>query len=172
MARSLNTDTSLTWTKITRVILIVGILGVSGAIIYTISQPEEEDLLFFLLNENQSMGNYPTNVSVDVPRTLYIYIQNMRLEDHEYLIKCYQSDSNGTIDPMQSVSNNQDFVQIASQSVDLNYTEEFISDPFDIIFQEPGNDQKLVFELWVNREGSWEFIPDYILILNIDVLLL
>ncbi len=47
MARSLNTDTSLTWTKITRVILIVGILGVSGAIIYTISQPEEEDLLFF-----------------------------------------------------------------------------------------------------------------------------
>ncbi len=170
MARSLTKDESLTWTKITRVILIVGILGVSGAIIYTLSLPEEEDLLFFLLNENQSMSDYPSNVTVNDSLTFYIYIHNMRLEDHEYQIKCYQGDLNGTIDPMQSVSNNQDFVQIASQTTDLNYTQEWISNPFDIIFQEIGNDQRLVFELWVNRDGGWEFIPDYVLTLNIDVL--
>jgi len=161
---------SLNLTKITRVILIVGILGVTGALIYTVSQPEEEDLLFFLLNENQSMGNYPTNITVNSSLTFYIYIQNMRIEDHEYLIKCYTSAANTTIDPMQSVSNNQDFDQIASQTVDLNYTMEFISDPFDVVFQESGNDQRLVFELWVNRDGTWEFMPNYVLILNLDVL--
>ena len=170
MAKTLSKDESLTWTKITRVILIVGILGISGAIIYTLSLPEEEDLLFFLLNENQSMSDYPTNVTVNGSLTFYIYIHNMRLEDHEYQVNCYQGDLNGTIDPMKSVANNQDFVQIASQTTDLNYTQEWISNPFDIIFQEIGNDQRLVFELWVNRDGVWEFIPDYVLTLNIDVL--
>ena len=52
-------DSGLKLNTITRIVLVFGIIFVLGATIYIVTRPEEPDLIFLALNENQVMKDFP-----------------------------------------------------------------------------------------------------------------
>lgn len=156
--------------KITRIVLIIGILSVSGAIIYTLTLPEEEDILFFLLNEEQMLRDYPTNSSIGNPVTIHLYVQNMMKDAKEFQINIFRGKNSTFIDPDISVFSNPNATHLLNQNISLKHAEEWISDPITVIFPELGENQLIICELWIKNGNSWEYLPGYVLTLRIDVL--
>lgn len=155
--------------KITRIVLIIGIISVSGAIIYTLTLPEEEDLLFFVLNEDQALRDYPTNSTVDESLILYTFIQNSLGEPYNFTVNVFLCENTTIIDPQQSLFQNPHAEFYINQSKLLDNKEEWISNPFSIEFDTPGQNQIIGFELWIYEEGIWTFKSNYILTIHIDI---
>ncbi|WP_457557734.1 DUF1616 domain-containing protein [Candidatus Harpocratesius sp.] len=156
--------------KITRIVLVVGIICVSGAIIYTLTIPEEEDVLFFLLNENRVLRDYPTNVTQGEKIITYVFIQNLLGESHDFQIRCYRGKAETFIDPQIGVATNSNVTLIDNQNISLGNKEEWISNQINITFPEVGSDQLVLYELWIKIGDSWHYLPNYLLTLRIDVL--
>ena len=57
----------------------------------------------------------------------------------------------------------------ANQTVQLENNQEWISNPFNISFSTVGDNQIFALELWMETSYGWEFIPDYILIIRLDI---
>ena len=154
---------------ITRIVLVFGIISLLGGIIYQTTRPEETDLLFFLLNENQEMRDYPTNTTLDDPVGFHVYIENQMNNPLDFAVRVYVCESTYNIDTLMTVNNTLGADYIENQTVHLDNNQHWISDKFDINFTEIGENQIIIVELWENVENSWVYIPDYMLIFRISV---
>ena len=96
----------LTLEKITKIVLIAGIIVISGAMIYTFTKPEEPDLLFFLLNENQEMKDFQTNSTVGENVSVYTFIENQLGQTENFSVRVYRGNSDISINKSIGVSEN------------------------------------------------------------------
>ncbi len=156
--------------KITRIVLIVGIISVSGAIVYTLTSPKEDDILFFLLNEEQMLKDYPTNVTQGNKVIIHIFIQNLMHETKNFQIHIYRGYSDTYIDPEVSIISNPNVTSVKVQNIVLANEEQWISDPIEVEFTEIGDNQLIICELWIKNGEQWEYLPGYVLTLRIDVI--
>lgn len=154
---------------ITRVILIFGILFVSGGIIYVSTRPEEPDLFFFLLNENQVMRDYPTNTTVGEAVKFYVFIENLLGTSEKFAVRIYNTTEEYWINSTIGVSESNEVSYNFNQTVELNHKEEWISNSMELFFHEPGSNQVIILELWQFSVTGWRYIPDFLLTLRISV---
>jgi len=101
----------LTLEKITKIVLIAGIIIISGAMIYTFTKTEEPDLLFFILNENQELKDYQTNSTVGENVSVYAMIENHLGKTEDFSVRVYRGNSN--------ISTNVRFLKILTQHICL-----------------------------------------------------
>jgi uncharacterized membrane protein len=156
--------------KITRIVLIFGIITILGAIVYTSNRPEEKDHLFFILNENQDLKDYPTSCLVGENISLFTYIENHLGETNEFKVKVFRCIENTTMQSDIDLQNNSNATYLQSQTFKLDNKQSIISDSFNVSFVESGRKQILIFELWIFTNSIWQFVPDYSLNLKIDVI--
>jgi uncharacterized membrane protein len=154
---------------ITRIVLVFGIIFILGGIIYQTTRPEETDLLFFLLNENQEMRNYPTNTTLENPVGFHIYLENQLNNPYDFAVRVYVCENSYNIDTLTTVYNTSGAHYIENQTIQLNDKQQWISDQFEISFNEVGENQIIIVELWQKIGNVWLFIPDYMLIFRISV---
>jgi len=159
----------LTLEKITKIVLIAGIIIISGAMIYTFTKTEEPDLLFFILNENQELKDYQTNSTVGENVSVYAMIENHLGKTEDFSVRVYRGNSNISTNVSIGVSENINATYLFNYTYTLENEQTKISDMINVTFYESGPDQKIILELWINRDNGWEYIPNYILIQHFSI---
>lgn len=159
----------LTLEKITKIVLIAGIIVISGAMIYTFTKSKEPDLLFFILNENQELKDFQTNSTVGENVSVYAMIENHLGNTEEFSLKVYRGNSNISINISIGVSENVNAVYLFNYTYTLENEQSMISDMINVPFYEVGLNQTILLELWINTDNGWEYIPEYILIQNLSI---
>ncbi len=149
--------------KLLKICLILGIIVVSGFIIYVILTPEPGYVTFGILNENQEAGEYPTETSVNETISFYLTVENDldRKFSFGFQIKKGNNDtflssngSNGTL--YQTIGN-----------FTLNPKEFQIYGEFNISFSEVGENQIIIAELWQIKREIEQYYSIIYLWLNI-----
>jgi uncharacterized membrane protein len=72
--------------KLLKISLILGIIVVSGFIIYFILTPEPGFITFGILNENQEAGNYQTEAAANETVSFFLTVGNFSLNPKEVQI--------------------------------------------------------------------------------------
>ena len=159
----------LTLEKITKIVLITGIIVISGAMIYSFTKPEEQDVLFFILNENQELKDFQTNSTVGENVSVYVLIENHLGYTEDFAVRVYRGNSNISTNISIGVSENVNAVYLYNHTYTLKNEKSMISDMINVSFYETGLNQSIIIELWINTENGWEYIPNYILIQRLSI---
>jgi uncharacterized membrane protein len=152
--------------RFVKVLLIASIITVTGAIIYTNTQPEEPDIVFFLLNENLEAKDYPSNITQGTTVEFYFHIINNLGTQTEFQVRVYVGTNDTKINSQTGVSNASPLINISKT---LNNGDEWTSNKLNHSFNIVGKNQPIVLELWKKTNGQWQYIPDYILFIRMSV---
>lgn len=151
--------------KIVKISLIIGIIVISGFILYYLLNPEPGFVTFGILNSEKKAENYPTEVSVNEDVEFYIVVENHLNTEFVFEIRIYKGDNETKLS------------SDGSENADLNYTtdqeildvgEKWESDKLSIRFSKIGSSQILIAELWeITEDDSSSFYDIIYLRLNI-----
>ena len=158
----------LTLEKITKIVLIAGIIIISGAMIYSFTRPEEPDVLFFILNENQELKDFPTNSSVGENVSIYAFIENHLGYTENFSVRVYRGNTDISINDSIGVSENVNAEYLYNYTFTLENEQSLITDMINVSFFETGLNS-LIIELWINTDNGWEYYPIFTLFLKISV---
>ena len=131
--------------KLLKICLIIGILVVSGFIIYFILTPEPGYLRFGILNENQEAQDYPTEATVNETISFYLTVDNFLNRDFKFRIKIKKGNNNTIRSPSVPSNGTLDFI---IGNFTLNHNDNWISEKLNVSFSEVGVDQIIIAELW------------------------
>ncbi|MHA1745044.1 MAG: DUF1616 domain-containing protein [Promethearchaeota archaeon] len=167
--KSQDWESGLKLTTITRVVLVCGIIFVLGATAYTVTRPEESDILFFVLNEDQVMKDFPTNTTVGGSVSFHAFIENHLLHPATFAVRIYRCEANILRNITAGVADDPLATYLENQTITLDDGEGWISNKISVTFPSAGSNQPIILELWINTTQGWQYIPDYMLFLQISV---
>ena len=151
--------------KILKILLIIGIVIVSGFIIYAVLTPEPGYCYLGILNSDKKAENYPTNAAVDENITFYISVGNYLNRDFSFHIEILKGNNDTILGPSPSL-NATSFTN--SSTITLPHREVWISSAFNISFSQAGTNQIIIAELWeIPSAGIRRFYDVVYLRLNI-----
>ncbi len=131
--------------KILKILLIIGIIVVSGFIIYAVLTPKPGYCYLGILNSDKKAENYPTNAAVDENITFYISVGNYLNRDFSFHIEILKG-NNDTVLGSSPSFNATSFVN--SSIITLFHGEVWISSAFNVSFSQVGTNQIIIAELW------------------------
>ena len=146
--------------KLIRIILLLGIIVVSGFIIYYILNPEPGFVSFGILNEDEKAENYPTEASVGEEVEFYITVGNFLTEnllekELTFRLRVYKGDEDTKLKSTGVEDADFDF---KTKQRTLEYNEEWTSKKMSVDFSEVGEDQILIVELYqITDDDKEEF---------------
>ena len=131
--------------KILKILLIIGIVIVSGFIIYAVLTPKPGYWYLGILNSDKKAENYPTNAAVDENITFYISVGNYLNRDFSFHLEILKGNNDTVLGPFPSI-NATTFVN--SSTITLQHREVWISSAFNVSFSQAGTNQTIIAELW------------------------
>jgi uncharacterized membrane protein len=145
--------------KILRILLIIGIIIVSGFIIYAVLTPKPGYITFGLLNSDKKAEDYPTNAATGENVSFYVSVGNYLNRDFLFRIEILKGNNN-TIIGSSGSSNATSFIN--SSTIELQHGDVWISNEFNVSFSQPGNNQIIIAELWETsispNDKFWEIL--------------
>jgi uncharacterized membrane protein len=145
--------------KVLAVLLIIGIIVISGFIVYSFFTPEPGYITLGLLNSDKKAENYPTNTTIGENVTFYVTVGNYLNRDFSFRIEILTGD-NETVIGSSGSSNATSFVN--SSITMLSHGENWISNEFNVSFWETGYNKIVIAELWETNIGLndkyWEIV--------------
>ncbi len=151
--------------NILKILLIIGIIIISGFIIYALLTPEPGYCYLGILNSDKKAENYPTNAAVNESITFYVSVGNYLNRDFSFHIEILKG-NNDTILGSSPSLNATSFVN--SSIITLPHSVDWISSAFNASFSETGTNQIIIAELWENPSvGIRRFYDVVFLRLNI-----
>ena len=146
-----------------KICLIIGIIVVSGFIIYYVFTPEPGYVTFGILNENQEAENYPIEASINDSVSFYLTVENKLATKFSFSIKIKKGNNN-TI--LSSMGSNGTLEYVVNNT--LNYSNIWISNKLNVSFSQLGANQIIIAELWqIGRNEIEKFFDILWLRLNI-----
>ena len=131
--------------KILKILLIIGIIIISGFIIYAFITPKPGYLYYGILNFDKKAENYQTKAAVDENITFYISIGNFLNRDFSFQLEILKGNNDTLLGPYPSL-NAISFVN--SSTITLPHRAEWISSAFNVSFSQAGTNQIIIAELW------------------------
>ena len=131
--------------KLLKILLIIGIIVVSGFIIYAVLSPKPGYWYLGILNSDKKAENYPTNAAVDENITFYISLGNYLNRDFSFHLEILKGNNDTVLGPFPSI-NATTFVN--SSTITLQHREVWISSAFNVSFSQAGANQTIIAELW------------------------
>ena len=151
--------------KIVKISLILGILVVSGFIIYYVLNPEPGYVTFGLLNEDKKAEDYPTTAAINEDIYFYVTVGNYLREEFTFHLKILRGDNETELSSSGSEGAELNFT---TKERTLEHQEEWISDKYSISFSDTGENHIIIVELYqITDEDKEEFYN--ILFLRINV---
>lgn len=126
-----------------KICLIIGVIVVSGFIIYAVFSPEPGYITFGILNENQEAENYPTEASRNESISFYLTVENNLAKEFSFSVKIKKGNSN-TI--LSSMGSNGTLEYMINDT--LNYSNIWVSNKLNVSFSQLGANQIIIAELW------------------------
>lgn len=130
---------------ILKICLMIGIIIVSGFIIYHAFKPEPGFVTFGILNENQEAENYPTQASINESIYFYLTVDNHLDGIFSFNIKIKKGN---TTTVLSSAGSNGTLEYILNGS--LKHKEKWMSNRLNVSFSQTGVNQIIITELWQN----------------------
>ncbi|MFX0038635.1 MAG: hypothetical protein ACFFCY_08560 [Promethearchaeota archaeon] len=149
--------------KLLKISLILGIIVVSGFIIYFILTPEPGFITFGILNENQEAGNYQTKAAVNETVSFFLTVGNGL--DREFMFGFKIKKGNNNTNLSSNGSNGTLYQTIGNFS--LSPKEVQIYGEYNISFSDVGENQIIIAELWQIKHEIEEYFNIIYLRLNI-----
>jgi uncharacterized membrane protein len=134
-----------------KICLIIGIIVISGFIIYHAFKPEPGFVTFGILNENQKAENYPTEASINESISFYLTVDNHLERDFTFNVKIKKGDNNTVL---SSSGSNGTLAFMINGS--LKHKEIWKSNKLNISFSQVGANHIIIAELWQNFESKPE----------------
>lgn len=128
-----------------KICLIMGIIIISGFIIYYAFTPEPGYVTFGILNEDQEAEDYPTEAVVNESIHFYLTVENYLNKDFTFRIKIKKGDIFTVFNTVTGTNGTLDFI-IGNFSLKNN--EKWISEKLNVSFSEVGANQIIFTELW------------------------
>jgi uncharacterized membrane protein len=148
-----------------KVCLIIGIIVVSGFIIFYVLTPEPGYITFGILNENQEAENYPTNATVGQNISFYVTIDNQMKREFSFRAEVLKGDNYTILTSSGSINATSYF---NTTKITLLQNQFWISEMLNISFSQPGADQRIIVEIWeIPSFGTKKFFDILWLGLNI-----
>ena len=145
--------------KILAVLLIIGIIVISGFILYSFFTPEPGYITLGLLNSEKKADNYPTNATIGENVSFYITVGNYLNRDFSFRIEILTGNNDTEIGSSGS-SNATSFMN--SSTTFLSHGKNWISNEFNVSFWETGYNKIVIAELWETNIGLndkyWEIV--------------
>ena len=126
-----------------KICLIIGVIVVSGFIIYSVFSPEPGYITFGILNENQEAENYQTEASINESISFYLTVENNLAKEFSFSVKIKKGNSN-TI--LSSMGSNGTLEYMINDT--LNYSNIWVSNKLNVSFTQLGVNQIIIAELW------------------------
>ena len=151
--------------KILKLLLIIGIVVISGFIVSAIFTPKPGYWHLGILNSDKKAENYPSTVAVDENITFYISVGNYLNRDFSFHIEILKGDNDSVLSSSPTL-NATSFVN--SSIITLPHRAEWISSAFNVSFSQPGNNQSAIAELWeISTVGVRRFYDVVYMRLNV-----
>lgn len=151
--------------KLLTVCLLIGILIISGFIIYYLLTPEPPFTTFTILNEDKKMENYPTNATVGESIYFYVEIGNYLEREATFGVNISKGDGD-TILGSDGAKNAE--LNYTISNITLQHNDEWSSDQLNISFYIPGN-RTIIAELFERSSSGFRFINILYLRINITL---
>jgi len=152
--------------KLVKYSLLLGIIIVSGFIIYYVVAPEEGYIGFGILNSDKKAEDYPTSATANQSIKFYVTVDNHLDHEFTFKLKILKGDNETDLSSKGSKHAHKCFT---TDKETLKPDEEWISDRLSISFEKNGTEQILIVELWkYNEDNSREFWD--ILWLRLDII--
>jgi uncharacterized membrane protein len=137
--------------KLIKVLLIIGIIVISGIIIYFIFNPAPGYTTFGLLNSNKQAGNYQKTASVGENVTFHAIVGNFLGRDFRFYVEVLIGDN----DTIRSETGSRNTTSAYNTSIfNLHHTETWMSDSLQVSFSQVGTNYSVIAELWEVTTGS------------------
>jgi len=130
--------------KLVKISLIIGIIVISGFIIYYLLTPEPGYVTFGILNSDKKAEDYPTNATVGENISFYISVGNYLKRDFKFQVEILKGDNNTLLTSTGSVNATSYF---NTSITSLNHKMHWTSEILNISFSQPGTNQILIAEL-------------------------
>ncbi|MFX1322063.1 MAG: DUF1616 domain-containing protein [Promethearchaeota archaeon] len=130
---------------ILKICLIIGIIIISGFIIYYIFTPEPGYVTFGILNEDQEAEDYPTEATVNESIHFYLTVENYLNKKFNFRVKIKKGDNFTVFSTVKGTNGTLDFI---SDNFTLKSNEKWISEKLNVSFSEVGTNQIIFTELW------------------------
>lgn len=127
-----------------KICLIMGIIIISGFIIYYLFTPEPGYVTFGILNEDQKAENYPTEAAVNESIHFYVTVENYLNKEFTFRVKVKKGDNFTVLSSMGS-NGTLDFI---IGNFTLKNNEKWISEKLNVSFSKVGANQIIITELW------------------------
>ncbi len=151
--------------KLITVFLLIGIIVVSGFVVYYFLTREPPHVSFGILNENKKAEDYPTQVTVFEDIDFYVTVDNYLDRPFTFELEVSKGDEDTKLSSKGAEHTEKNFT---TDEETLKVNEEWMSEELTISFTEAGDDQLLIVELYeIQEDGGKEFWD--ILYLRIDV---
>ncbi|KKN27793.1 hypothetical protein LCGC14_0860970 [marine sediment metagenome] len=148
-----------------KISLIIGIVIVSGFIIYYILTPEPGYVTFGLLNEDKKAQNYPTSAVVNETIFFYVNVGNYMNRDFSFRVEILKGDNKTVVSSSGSINATSYF---NTSKITLLHNQIWMSEMLNISFSQPGADQRIIVELSeIKNSGIEKFFSNLYLWLNI-----
>ncbi|MBY9018958.1 MAG: DUF1616 domain-containing protein [Candidatus Lokiarchaeota archaeon] len=155
----------LEFDKLLKILLIIGIVVISGFILYYVLNPAPGFISFGVLNSEMKLDDYPTELSVGENASFYVIVENQLNREFTFRLEILKGD-NETIKSSLGSEHATSFLNITN--VKINHGIRWISDKLNVSFSEPGVNNSIIMELWEIKPDLKEVFYN-ILWLNLNV---
>ncbi|KKM75053.1 hypothetical protein LCGC14_1394120 [marine sediment metagenome] len=147
-----------------KISLIIGILIVSGFIIYYVLNPEPGFVGLGILNSEKRAEEYPTDATVNETISFYVTVENQMKREFSFRIEILKGD-NKTVVTSSGSFNATSFFNTTKAT--LMHNQFWISEMLNISFSQPGAKQRIIVELWEIKDEREVYYNNLFLWLNI-----
>ena len=146
--------------------IIIGIIILTGFIIYYLLTPEPGFVVFGLLNDQKKAENYPTEAKVGDNVSFYVSVENYLNKDFTFRVEILKGDNNTILSSTEPAKNAISYYN--TTYITLKHSETWISEMLNVTFMLLGSNQTIIAELWQKINSYTEkFYSNLFLRLNI-----
>ncbi len=151
--------------KITKIIIVVGIILTSFFIIYEILNIEPDFVTLGVLNSEKKAENYPIDVNVGEEFTVFVSVGNNLATNFTFSVHVLTGDQKTFVS--KTTGSNGTLKQKLS-SITIQPGEEWISNAQRFSFYSAGENLMVIFELWKVENSKETFYDVVFLRLNVS----
>jgi uncharacterized membrane protein len=154
--------------KITKIVLIFGIVLTTSFIMYDLLRPKEPYILFSLENEEGNLGDYTNNVTIGTPVQFKINVTNRMDTDINVSITIHKGDNSTSVSRTGGFQNS---TLVSNISLEIKKDEQYSSDLIEVVFDEAGSNMITGAQLNLFNETTqeYEYMEGYVVYLRVNV---
>ena len=151
--------------KLLKICLIIGIIVISGFIIYYIVTPEPGFVTLGILNSEKKAENYPTNATVGQNISFYVTVENQMNREFSFRVETLKGDNSTIVTSSGSINAKSYF---NTTKITLLHNQFWISEVLNVSFSQSGAGRRIIVELWeMKGSGIEKYFTNLFFWLNI-----